>query len=79
MEIETKNVTITLNGIDEENIIEGLATLIGVYADGLKGTLHQVEVNKDILQCESSAINLSINKMKRISDTLSYFCKSEVK
>ena len=67
------------NETDKGSIIEGLATLISVYADNLKGTLHQVEINRNILQCESSTINRNIDRMKEISDTLAYFCESEVK
>ena len=79
MEIETSNATITINGIDEKNIIEGLATLIDIYADNLKERVHQIEINGNILTCESLAIDRCIEKIKSASDTLTYFCESEVK
>ena len=79
MEIETSNGTITINGIDKENIVKGLSTLIDIYADSLKETIQQAEIHGTILNCESLAIDRCIEKIKSASDTLSYFCESEEK
>ncbi len=79
MKIEASNVTITINGIDEENIVKGLSTLIDIYADSLKETIQQPEIHGTIINCESLAIDRCIEKIKSVSDTLSYFCEREEK
>ena len=79
MEIETSNALIKINGIDEKNIIEGLATLIDIYADNLKERVQEIKINGNMLQCESLTIDRCIEKIKSVSDTLTYFCETEGK
>ena len=79
MEIEAKNKRIVLSGIDEGNIVKGLAILVDTYADGLKKIAQQVELNGNILECENSAMDGCIEEIKSVSNTLTYFCESEDK
>ncbi len=72
-EIETSKATIKISKEDEDNIIKGLATLIDLYADGLKDICDNPKTYGTILGCELAGIDDHIDRLKSINNTLDYF------